>query len=353
MIRCHGTALRWWIIVLCLTGCGATSEEVVGLEPVKDEAATQEPTTDENTMDEVGGGEAVIDESETDESEADANATHEAGGDAGGGPVTDESVGYESVPANVNFGDVRELVFAEPDERIRYGEDSLQFVELTRPREGGKSAVVVFLHGGCWLNSFGLDHTRAVATALAQEGFAVWNLEYRRTGDDGGGWPGSLMDIQAGIRRLAEVEDASLDLSRVVLAGHSAGGHLALLAGHWLTTEPIDGLDVRGVVGLAAIVDLATYAMGPGSCEQAAAQFMGFPPQERPELYAQANPADLSMHPNSLLIQGRADQIVPEAQARTSGLPVEWVDGAGHFDLIHPGTPAWGVVVAALRRVTE
>ena len=62
--------------------------------------------------------------------------------------------------------------------------------------------LVILIHGGCWLNSFDVNHSRPLATALSQAGFAVWSLEYRRTGDPGGGWPGTLEDIQLALTQL-------------------------------------------------------------------------------------------------------------------------------------------------------
>jgi acetyl esterase/lipase len=268
--------------------------------------------------------------------------------------TADATVNYETVAGGVDFSQVQALPATAADARYSYGDAAEQFAELwrgSRSAAGGqKDPVVVLIHGGCWMNSFGIDHTAAAATALSQEGFAVWNVEYRRTGDDGGGWPGSFHDIQAALERLAQLDDDSLDLTRVVVTGHSAGGHLALLAGHALQRDPLDGLTLRAVVGLAAIVDLAAYAQGTGGCERAAAQFMGGSPSQHPDLYAAANPAAVTLHSGTALIHGTADEIVPADQALGSGLPVEWVDAAGHFDLIHPGTPAWDTVVSALKR---
>jgi len=273
---------------------------------------------------------------------------------------------YPPVPADVSFDQVLALPATAPAARYRYGEAASQFAELWvpgrplpgrpmpgRPMPGRPvpAPVVVFIHGGCWLNAYGIDHTRALASALAAEGYAVWSLEYRRVGDAGGGWPGSFEDIRAGIARLSQLDEPALDTDRVLLMGHSAGGHLALLAGSALAATPVQGLRLRGVVGLAAIADIASYAAGTGSCQSAAVQFMGGTPDQRPVEYRLANPVQQSPHANTVLLQGRADRIVPAAQAEAAGLPVQWLDGAGHFDLIHPGTPAWTEVLATLGRL--
>ena len=117
------------------------------------------------------------------------------------------AIQYESVAANVSFDQVQTLPVREATVRVSYGDAPTQFAELWLPTDQEeKSPVLVLVHGGCWLNSFGIDHTKAMSTALMQSGFAVWNLEYRRLGDEGGGWPGSFEDIQAGIVRLTELD---------------------------------------------------------------------------------------------------------------------------------------------------
>lgn len=65
-------------------------------------------------------------------------------------------------------------------------------------------------------------------------GFAVWNLEYRRI-EGGGGWPATFLDIGAGVDHLRDLAVAhNLDLNRVIVTGHSAGGHLAT----WVAARP-------------------------------------------------------------------------------------------------------------------
>jgi len=54
-----------------------------------------------------------------------------------------------------------------------------------------------------WRMPYGRDHIAPIAVDLADRGFAVWNLEYRRIGTAGGGWPGTLQDVGAGIDHLA------------------------------------------------------------------------------------------------------------------------------------------------------
>ena len=240
---------------------------------------------------------------------------------------------YPAVPPEVGFDAVQALPHGQPDAVLRYGDAAPQFAELWLPESGKPAPVVVFIHGGCWLNAYGIDHSRALATALTDAGYAVWNIEYRRLGDEGGGWPGSLDDIRAALALLGSLDDIRVDRSRLALAGHSAGGHLALLA----AAGPPGGLAPRAVFGLAPITDIARYAEGESGCNQAAAQFLAG--LSEPEIEA-ANPVLQPAPPGTVLMLGSADSIVPfEAPflepEELVGMP------AGHFDWIHPGTPAW------------
>jgi acetyl esterase/lipase len=128
--------------------------------------------------------------------------------------------------------DVDSLPSRSPQLRASYGPDSLQFGELRLPSGAGPFPVAVVIHGGCWTRGFAtLRNTAAVASALLDDGIATWNIEYRQVGDPGGGWPGSLLDVGAGVDHVrALAARYPLDLGRVVLVGHSAGAPLALWA---------------------------------------------------------------------------------------------------------------------------
>jgi acetyl esterase/lipase len=254
--------------------------------------------------------------------------------------------------------------------RIAYGTDSLQFGELRLPEGDGPFPVVVVVHGGCWLSQYNLQYMAHLSAALTEAGYATWNLEFRRVGDAGGGWPGTFLDVAQGadfVRELAR--DYPLDLKQVVVTGHSAGGHLAL----WLaarrnlprksdlhTRKP---LKVKGVVALAGIADLENYATDNGSCNAAVLKLMGGMPADVPGRYAQASPMRLlPLKVPQRLVQGALDPIVPTAQAtayasraKSKGdvAEVKLIADAGHFDLVAPQSSAWGSVLESIKEVLQ
>lgn len=255
-----------------------------------------------------------------------------------------------------SFSNVLELDCHEPDQRIHYGKLSEQFAEIWLPAGAeGKCPLVVLIHGGCWLEAYDIAHIRPLATALAKKGYAVWALEYRRVGQDGGGWPGTLLDIADGMDALKNLDHEQIDKSRTVLLGHSAGGQLALWAAARSSLRPGQELYreapfiPHGVIGLAAITDLAGYAMGDSRCEQATPQLMGGTAEEHPLRYAQASPVELGTSVQTVLLHGDADSIVsPEQAAALPGATRRLIEAAGHFDLIHPDTPAFSLLLAEI-----
>lgn len=251
------------------------------------------------------------------------------------------------------------------DHRLAYGPGPLQFGELRLPEGKGPFPVAIVLHGGCWLAAYDLGYVAGLASALAAEGIATWSVEYRRVGDEGGGWPGTFLDVAAGADHLrALAERFPLDLGRVVALGHSAGGHLALWLGgrRGLPAESAlasgEPLALSGVVGLAPIADLAAFSSETG-CGAAVPDLLGGAPGAVPERLRLASP--IAMLPLGLpqrLLVGAADPVVPPAQvrayaeaARKAGDEVTLVEipAAGHFEAVVPGSAAWTAVREAVR----
>ncbi len=195
----------------------------------------------------------------------------------------------------------------EPDLRFPYGQDPNQFVDARFPAGKGPHPIVFFIHGGYWRAKYDLTYAGHLCHALAKAGIATWNVEYRRVGNPGGGWPGTFADIRSAYRALREHKNdsiARLDLKKLCIAGHSAGGHLALcLAGFERS--------VTHVLSLAGVLDLHR-AWELHLSNDAAAAFLGGSPSEVPDHYREASPAERSI-PQAVqkLIHGTQDEDVP------------------------------------------
>ena len=246
---------------------------------------------------------------------------------------------------NVAYADVLKEPVSNTYTKYSYGDSSLQY-GLYYPAQTSDSDLVVFIHGGCWLNAFDIEHSKPLASALAQSGFSVWNIEYRRTGDEGGGWPGSFEDIKSSINFIAALKkQRKVSFNRLILMGHSAGGHLALLA----ASSDLN-IVVEQVVGLAAITDVHAYAAGENSCQSATPRFMGGTVAEQTEAYQAATIVGKKLNAKALLLHGSADSIVPLSQAKAIDTKLIELEGAGHFDWIHPGSDAFKVIIKYLNK---
>lgn len=259
----------------------------------------------------------------------------------------------------MKWSEVQALPMPAPADKIAYGKGLQQFGELRLPAGKGPFPVVLLIHGGCWLNAFDYSYITRLGAALTELGAATWTIEYRRLGDEGGGWPGTFLDVAQAADHLRELAKTQpLDLSRVAAMGHSAGGHLAL----WLAVRgklPKDSAlfsknpqAIQAVIGLAAITDLKTYRIGaPGSCNASVDQLMGGTNAEQPARYAQASPrALLPLGVKQWLVQGARDPIVSldsvrayAHAARVAGDKVQLLEtaAAGHFETSVPLGNTW------------
>jgi acetyl esterase/lipase len=260
---------------------------------------------------------------------------------------------------------------------LRYGPGEDHVADLRLPvshrsgQPGGRGVpLVLFLHGGFWRTAYDRAHTGPLAAALAADGFAVCTPEFRRTGQPDGGWPGTFDDIAAAVDVLPGLAEAAagglIDPGRVLVAGHSAGGHLALWAAarHRLpASAPWHAAagSFAGVVALAAVSDLVScYQLRLGN--GAVAELLGGSPAALPDRYALADPVVLMPGGTQVrLVHGSADDVVPcqmsidyAARARNVGDDVTCtaLSGAGHFEVIDPLSDAWPHMVAAFRALS-
>jgi len=242
-------------------------------------------------------------------------------------------------------------------QQLAYGHAPQQFGRLHLPAGPGPHPVVVLIHGGCWQHGVAdYEYLEPLAAALARQSWAVWSIEYLGTDEPGGGWPNTFLDVAAAVDQLRTLAPRhALDLRRVVFAGHSAGGHLAL----WAASRPRlprgsrvavgDPLLPRRVLGLAAITDLASYRRDNPECGAAV-----------PALRGQARLDEVSplqMLPLTVpvtLLTAQDDAIVPAAQAeayaKAGGEGVRRVVIAGdHFTVIEPLEESLRAILEALK----
>ena len=250
---------------------------------------------------------------------------------------------------------------------LAYGPEPLQFGELYLPNKKGPHPLVILIHGGYWRARYGLDLMTGLAQDLAARAIAAWNIEYRRVGDPGGGWPGTFFDVAFAADYLRILAPAyNLDLQRVISIGHSAGGHLALwLAGrpHIARNSPLvkdNPLTLAGAISLAGVVDLElAWRLHLSNDAVIGLLEGGF--DAVPDRYIAASPAALlPLGIPQVLIHGTADDSVPlqmsleylaKAQAANDIVRFIELEGVDHFALIDPRSRAWSITIHELEKL--
>jgi len=264
--------------------------------------------------------------------------------------------------------------------RLAYGPAPQHFGDFYVPNEPGLYPIVILIHGGYWRARYGLDLMNSLAEDLAKRGYAAWNIEYRRVGNPGGGWPGTFLDVALAtdfLRKLAP--SYTLDLQRVVPIGHSAGGHLAFwLAARpriplFVNNSPLAGsqqpgdneetatpLMLAGAISLAGVVDLE-MAWRLHLSNGAVVGLLGGSFADVPERYAAASPAAmLPLGVPQVLIHGTNDDSVPlqVSQAYTNAaiavndlVTFIELEGVDHFDVIDPHSHSWAITMNELQKL--
>jgi acetyl esterase/lipase len=250
---------------------------------------------------------------------------------------------------------------APPGVREAYGPAPSQHAWIRRPPGSERLRTLVMIHGGFWRAAYDAEHVGHLCADLARRGWATVALEYRRIGEQGGAWPGTLTDVSAGLDALQGlVGKYGLDLGRAVWMGHSAGGHLALWAvsrssGPGALQRP--SWRPRRVVGLAPVSDLVEADRLELS-RHVTLELLGGSAREQPARYAEASPAaHLPLRVPMVVVHGTKDNVVPLAmnrsfveRARKAGDDIRLVmpEDADHFDVIDPKSKAWAQVLDAI-----
>jgi len=238
---------------------------------------------------------------------------------------------------------------------IAYGDEDLQRGALSLPEGTGPHPVVVLVHGGFWRAEWNRSLMDPLAETVVAAGWAAWNIDYRPVGG-GGGWPATFTDLAAAVDHLAELADEhALDLERVAVVGHSAGGTLAL----WSAARaglPDDApgagpvVDPAAVVTQAGVVNLAAASieqLGQGAVDD----LMGGSATVVGDRYGLASPIErIPLGVPTLLVHGRADPIVPVVLSETyrdrateagDDVTAHLLDDVDHFAVIEPDHEAW------------
>jgi acetyl esterase/lipase len=290
-------------------------------------------------------------------------------------PLLAQSAAAPDLPRLMSPRSVMSLPAAAPSETISYGDAPSQKVELFLPTSSAEAPdalrpVVVLIHGGCWQASVaGMELVRPAAGAFLEKGYAVWSITYRRIDEEGGGYPGTFQDVGRAIDLLREHAEAKkLDLNRVVLWGHSAGGHLALWAAgrHKLPSDsPLrsdNPLKPRGVVSVGGFGSLQKWETEIRSvC--GADTVPKLAPGETDARFADTSPDRLA--PTGVpvvMLHGVFDHVAFPAMGldfaqdgRKAGdrVNIQIAPVAGHFEVIAPGTAAFAQGMAAVERFAK
>ncbi|TQR86872.1 alpha/beta hydrolase [Mycobacterium hodleri] len=239
---------------------------------------------------------------------------------------------------------------------VRYGDSPSQLLDVWRPKElpAQPAPVMIFLPGGAWVHGGRILQGYALMSHLAEMGWVCLSIDYRVAPNHP--WPQHITDVKTAIAwARANVDKFGGDRNFVAVAGTSAGGHLAALAGLTpndpeMQRELPEGSDtsVDAVVGIYGRYDWEDKS----TVERA--RFVDFLERvvvkrkiaRHPEIFRRASPiarthADA---PPFLVIHGSGDTVIPVQQARDfvqklrgeSRSVVGYVElpGAGHgFDM--------------------
>jgi acetyl esterase/lipase len=166
---------------------------------------------------------------------------------------------------------------------------------------GQSVPVVVLVHGGGWRSGFRSEFA-PMAVRLAQRGFAAVTVSYRLSGE--ARYPAAIHDVRAAVRWVrSNAERYGIDPQRIALAGGSAGGQIASLAG---VTAHLDQFDpgaagssvssaVQAVINIDGLSDFTSEAAratedDPKKNPSSAGAWFGGRYAEKTALWREASP---------------------------------------------------------------
>jgi acetyl esterase/lipase len=252
-------------------------------------------------------------------------------------------------------------------QNIAYGcaDPSIQFLRIYPPSSVQAKCPVVFLvHGGFWRERWNIDNALLIDTVpdLTARGFAVCAIEYRRTGN-GGGLPQTMDDFVASLQKLAELSKTPaysyVDMERVTLLGHSAGGHAVLWLSSQLATRGLPFVPHR-CVALAPVCDMVESISWVRDGDHPVADFLasGSSGCSDPALVSPSHILPLEVP--TVLISALGDEDVPAEHVRrfhemataitrgSSSVKLVELTDAHHYNMIEPGSDPWTAVVNEL-----
>ncbi len=270
--------------------------------------------------------------------------------------------------------DINVLPAKDADERVYYGKDQKQFIDIRWPKAGKQpNNGIVVIHGGCWTSTYASYlNTQALSDALRDEGYATFNIEYRCVDEVGGGWPGTFLDIGQAIDSIKAYQ-AQLNMTKLIALGHSAGGHLAFWSLVREQLSPSSDLyiespvTIQGAISMGGSGDvLSNFSHFANVCgPQALTGLFNGTPTEVPSHYHQGSPASfLPIKKAQWFLTGVDDQAVPPSLAnhylrlaneKGDGAYVKTIEleACAHHEYNHPQKHVFPILIEALSQMID
>jgi acetyl esterase/lipase len=216
---------------------------------------------------------------------------------------------------------------------VAYGADAAEVMDVALPAgRSGSTAVVVFIHGGGWSGGDKSIFTAADLKKFTDRGYAVVNINYRLASNAANIHDPLLSnDVTAALDFVAtRANEYRVSGARFALVGHSAGAHLALLAGY--KYDP--ARRIKAVASLSGPTDLndATFLAIP-TIRATIEQYLGATQAAQPASWTASSPVSVATTTSSptIIVHGMVDVLVPytlaqklDARLTTLGVPHEY-----------------------------